>query len=586
MAPGEGYYNRANPDLLRRIPLAAQRVLEVGCGAGALAAAYRKRNPLVHYTGIESHPRAAESARRACNIVIVGDIEHPRTLEVLDDSITGDRFDVLVLGDVLEHLRDPWSTLKKLAERLTPESVCVVCIPNVGHWSVVAGLLRGEWRYQDEGLLDRTHLRFFTLDSATALFRGAGLTVLDASSRIMDSDQAARIVPPLLDLAPQLGTSRERMHTQLTAFQWVIRGQRKASNMTSLVVVGMGLRKQAGVNEARVDYPLEALSAQPATDVSYSEARLEVPSNKPPGILLLHRRPPNVPAGQPGDPDSQYAAQLERLAASGWVMVLDFDDDPRHFERNRLHDFFGFKAVHAVSASTEPLADLIRQWNPNVKVLPNAILELPEFAAPVPKSRGRLRVFFGAINRQGDWQSVADGIFPALSAAADEIECVVVHDRAFFDAIPDGVPKRFHGTATLPVYTRLLAECDVALLPLADTEFNRHKSDLKFIECCAAGVVPVCSPIVYAKHPEHAEIGVFASTSMEWRDRLGALLNTREEIHKRKVRGLAYVKQQRMHGSLVAEREAWYRALLTQRDELECARQARITQSRPGGEEG
>ncbi|NBP40252.1 MAG: methyltransferase domain-containing protein, partial [Betaproteobacteria bacterium] len=88
-----------------------------------------------------------------------------------------------VLGDILEHLKDPWAMLSRLAACLSPDGVLLACIPNVGHWTVIDGLLRGDFSYRDQGLLDRTHLRFFTASSMLELFQRAGLAASKMRAR-------------------------------------------------------------------------------------------------------------------------------------------------------------------------------------------------------------------------------------------------------------------------------------------------------------------------------------------------------------------------------------------------------------------
>lgn len=149
------------------VPRDARRVLDVGCLAGAFGAALKSERPATTVWGIELRPDAAELAAGRLDHVIVGRFP--------DDVPSGERFDCVVFNDVLEHLEDPWSALRATHAFLAPGGCVVASIPNVRHYSVVASLvLRGDWRYADAGILDRSHLRFFTSDSATRLFEECG----------------------------------------------------------------------------------------------------------------------------------------------------------------------------------------------------------------------------------------------------------------------------------------------------------------------------------------------------------------------------------------------------------------------------
>lgn len=150
-----------------------KRVLDVGCAAGDLAEVLAERGCRV--TGIEADPEAARQAQERCERVIVGDVE---ALD-LDAELGGESFDVLLFGDVLEHLKDPLRTLKNLEPFLRPEGYVVASIPNVAHGSVRLALMQGEFPYTRLGLLDDTHLRFFTRESVERLFEDAGFLVVE-----------------------------------------------------------------------------------------------------------------------------------------------------------------------------------------------------------------------------------------------------------------------------------------------------------------------------------------------------------------------------------------------------------------------
>jgi len=560
------YYAGVNPDLLDRIPLSSTHVLEIGCGAGRLAAAYRARNPQARLWGVETHgPAAAEAAARLDHL-IEGDIEDPATLARLDAARQGTLFNALIFGDVLEHLRDPWRTLADLRARMAPDAVCCICVPNVAHWSLLAGQLRGAWTYTESGLLDRTHLRFFTRDSAGAMLAEAGWAPADSHPRVLWPQRTREALAAFAGVAATLRIPPGQAAANLSAFQWVIRATNGPAPPL-LRVVALGLPKQAGVTEARVDHPLHALNSLPGVRAGWGPEAAQSLAAGPPGILLLHRR---------FLADPRTTALVEAAIAKGWVAVHDFDDDPDHWPQFRASDYRGFRAVHALTASTEPLAAKLRAWNPNVRVFPNAVPELPPLAANLPKQGPRLRIFFGALNREADWAPIIDGIQHAARQLADKVEFLVVHDRAFFDALPPSPANRFRPTLAYPAYAEALRGCDIALLPLADTPFNRMKSDLKLVECLAAGVVPVCSPTVYATDTAHHGLALFARTAAEWAAALIALCNAPSRIAALRAKGVEHVARHRLHAHQAAPRAAHFRALLAARPALEQARRQRL----------
>ena len=149
------------------MPESARRVLDIGCGAGRLGEAIKQRQQ-ASVCGIELDARAAEAARQRLDHVWAGDVER------LDIQIAPGSFDAIVCADVLEHLREPGRLLEQAREWLTPDGRLIASIPNVRHHSVVRSLLQGNWTYESAGLLDRTHLRFFTRREIEKLFHRAG----------------------------------------------------------------------------------------------------------------------------------------------------------------------------------------------------------------------------------------------------------------------------------------------------------------------------------------------------------------------------------------------------------------------------
>lgn len=148
------------------------RVLEIGTAAGHVTRALTQKRCAV--VGVEVEEHQATLAAPFCQRMVVGNIER------LDlDQLVPELFDVVLCGDVLEHLQDPAAVLQKLRRRLAPNGYLVVSLPNIAHGSVRLSLLEGRFAYTPWGLLDTTHLRFFTLASIAALFNDNGLEMRD-----------------------------------------------------------------------------------------------------------------------------------------------------------------------------------------------------------------------------------------------------------------------------------------------------------------------------------------------------------------------------------------------------------------------
>ena len=168
------YFEHDRPEVRALVPETAQRILDVGCGGGLLGAALRSLRG-AQVTGIELDPTAAVRARERLEDVRAG--EAIESMAALPDA----SFDAVLFADLLEHLAEPQAALAQARRLLAPGGVVVASLPNVRHWSVVKQILAGDFRYEPAGILDRTHLRFFTRASALRLFAENGFTVVRAT---------------------------------------------------------------------------------------------------------------------------------------------------------------------------------------------------------------------------------------------------------------------------------------------------------------------------------------------------------------------------------------------------------------------
>ncbi|MBK7053311.1 MAG: class I SAM-dependent methyltransferase [Rhodoferax sp.] len=161
----DNYFAHARREIAPCLPQKCGRVLEIGCGSGATLAWLRQAGRASCTVGVEIAEAAAQSARDHADEVFCLDFERGEI------PVANAKFDVILCLDVLEHMVNPWQAIDRLVSLyLVPGGTMVVSLPNVGHYSVVLPLLfQGRWDYAQAGLLDRTHLRFFTRKSAKHL---------------------------------------------------------------------------------------------------------------------------------------------------------------------------------------------------------------------------------------------------------------------------------------------------------------------------------------------------------------------------------------------------------------------------------
>ncbi len=208
-----------NRDLLALMPPTARRVVEVGCMHGALGQAFRAINPGVHYSGVDIDPAYAEVAGQSLDRALAGDVE-------LFDSPTFDSLfpsDCWVFGDCLEHLRDPWRVVRNIRERIDADGCLVACIPNAQHWSVQMRLATGLFRYEDSGLLDRTHVRWFTRVTMVEMFLQAGWRIESGLSRRLPQGAPPELMDGIRAVARAAGADVDQAAEDASVFQYLFK---------------------------------------------------------------------------------------------------------------------------------------------------------------------------------------------------------------------------------------------------------------------------------------------------------------------------------------------------------------------------
>ena len=191
MPDEQGYFGNRRLELVELVDASAKSVLDVGCGYGLLGSTLKSSVQGRRVVGIERDAAAAAEARKALDEVLNVDIE--------SSNLPFERgtFDCIIFADILEHLREPLSILTRSKKYLKEDGYIICSIPNMRHYTVLLRLLTIGWKYEDYGLFDRTHLRFFSLATMKQLMNDAGLSVELIKPKI-EASKKAKMVNSLL----------------------------------------------------------------------------------------------------------------------------------------------------------------------------------------------------------------------------------------------------------------------------------------------------------------------------------------------------------------------------------------------------
>ena len=486
-----------------------RRVLEVGCASGYFGETLRDHGYTVW--GIEQDAAAAELARTRLDQVFEGPVE-----AFLDSRGAGDlRFDCIVFGDVLEHLADPASVLRRCRSILAPGGMVVASIPNVAHVAVRAMLLEGRWDYSELGIMDRTHLRFFARSTLVELFSAAGLGLKRleyvelpaALTGIPCAEETGKAIVPLC-----------RDDTAL-AFQYVV-AARPADDA------------QAANRPYLLDGNFRVLCALPLPNSSLAAVRLRAPLTAWRSRHGGQFRPVSLFDVTAQDLEWADVVVVQRLAdesvhelvesiqSRGIPVIFDIDDflldvppflaSAEYCRRNRGHLQAILKCADVVTVSTDRLRQSLSPYSRNLFVIPNCA---ENHRPPIEHGDGDAVSLLVASS-----DSVrVDFLVPALkricSEFGDRVRVVAIGPPG--EALQAaGVPVARIGMLPYEDFQRFISaqHNSIGLIPLDDSHFSSCKSAIKYIDYALAGIPVVCSDVPpYADVIEHGASGLLAA---------------------------------------------------------------------------
>ena len=186
----EFYFINDRPELMAFLPPEAKTILDVGCAEGYFGVSIKNRNQ-AEVWGIEYQEEAAEKASEKLDKVLQGDVQQ------LTEKLPDNHFQLITCNDVLEHLVDPYTTIEKLKKKLTSDGHLFACLPQIRYYKTLIEIIfKADFKYVDAGVMDRTHLRFFTKKSIRRMFEEAGYEVI----KIKGVNRSKSIRPYLLTI--------------------------------------------------------------------------------------------------------------------------------------------------------------------------------------------------------------------------------------------------------------------------------------------------------------------------------------------------------------------------------------------------
>ena len=532
------------PDPRDLIPITAHCVLALGDGADRLRSGWQERCPTARWIAVTPEDAVDE--------------------EALSERLAGIRPDCLLLDWGSERTEDTAAMLERLIDRLADDALIIAVVPNPGHWSRIAELLKDDGKGSGPPpAQDRKRIRRLLTDAGLAPLKELPLT--DEG----ESQTREQVLSACLKLAKSLGEKPEDLRRRLTTAGHVLlatKGERpKTLHVQQLVMV-------PDFMTVRTDQPLAALNSLPFVKAVSHKHGLTLPKlpEDEQKILLVQR--------QIVLDAEDWLRHVRRLSSQGWVLIAEWDDHPELLPadtqvRWRKHPWLPMRSVHAMQTSTEPLAEVFRAYNPNIAVFENALASLP----PLPrKSERHLRLIFAAFNRE----DVNPWLAPILNRVMNDYpqtQIAIVHNRELYEQLEvEEDRKSFRQSLSYAGYMKAVGGAHIALLPLAGSEPERYKSDVKFIECASRGTVCIASPLLYEERMLDGERGLIARSPEEWLAALRRVIEDKSLRETIAAKAYDYCRAERMLSTQTEARLAWYRDLCRRQADLHSELMARL----------
>ncbi|MBQ7499223.1 MAG: glycosyltransferase [Selenomonas sp.] len=567
-------------NIAAQIPPRARKVVELGASRERAGEAFLRIQPQAEYYGVVAE---AGELREAASCLPHAFCFTPENLDF--EALGLYEVDVLIIrGRFLQNLTA--ERLKKWARVLKPEGQLLLEVPNPAYIRPLLAQLAGKGQLSAGGY-GVSEIRQMLKEAGLSTLLVQGSYDLEQDRELINSAENQALLQGLQGLLRKQGWEAAKDRDPWLAW-FFFRAVKKPPAEEDKLLIQVVIGEDIVTSRVRIYEPHDFLVTEPGVSaMSITRDRYqgvdEMAAKFPRKVFIRQRLS--------YDTAEQAFATVESLREKGYLILGEMDDNPSAFLRAYPEiDALSYLATHAIQVSTEPLAEVLRAYNPWVKVFENQLKELPEKRSYGEERLKKLAAgedyvtfFFGALNRTEEWQDVMPVIRGAIGKYGARLRFKVLSDRGFFDALPTE-HKEYIGTKDMyggqfvpyAMYQEALHSSDISFLPLRDNRFNRTKSDLKFIESAGHGAVVIASPTVYEASVREGQTGFIYRSPEEFRACLELLVENRERRLETARAAYEYVKRERLLADHYLERLAWYREMVSRREELDAAMMKRL----------
>lgn len=533
-------------------------ILEVGCSTGYFGESLRAAGHRV--TGVEPNSAAAAEAGTKLDFVFNG------TLDSFFSENPKSRFDVIVFGDVLEHLPEPLNTLTDCKKALKPGGRIVCSVPNVTHLSIRTMVASGTWKYSEKGILDNTHLRFFDLEEIVKIFTASGYKIESFQSVRIPYLDACQIcdIEPNEALAESL--LKETGDRRAEDFQYVLSATPSESaatdnsrfkNIQTLRIVALTDKTEQPIFDIRLKTPLKEWAER-----NYAEIRplafheFDLPTLEWGDAFILQRG---------ANEKAERIAEILKKSGKPYIYevddllfgIPDFLSHHQKLIRNKEIIKKLISQSQAVTTTTARLADQIRPLNANVLLAPNYAAPRTSHPEITNREEDKTVTLVIAASDNVLLDFIAEPLIQIQKEFGTSVRIISI--GVLYPRLKEiGLSVEDHGLLSRDAFCDLLKSLPspIGIIPLDDSLFSSCKSAVKYFDYTQCGVVSICS-----NHSPYSDVIKDGSTGLlvdnndaAWLDALRRLIND-TPLRRALLQGA--LKEVEAHYSLRNTVEAW-----------------------------